>query len=206
MGLMLRLRGIGIADQEFLRAVESVPHDQFVPKAWHHCAWQNTSLPIECGQTSYAPDISVRIIDAARIMKSHTVLEVGTGAGYMTALIARKARKVRSLDRFQTLVTAATQRLSKLGIDNATIEHADGQNGTPGDGLYDCVIIDSVFDQTPRQFIDQLVAGGTVICAIGDPGREQMLTRFTKIGSRYEKEDLFPVRFSPLEDGKAQSL
>ena len=203
MGLLLRLREFGLTDQEFLQKVESVPHDIFVPREHYAQAWKNVRLPIPCGQTINSPDLLIRILYALELTSGHTVLEIGTGSGYLTALLARFARKVRSIDRYQTLINRASKKLAQLEINNVTLEKADGLDGPQGQGLYDRIVVDSCFEETPRGLAEQLVAGGVVITAIGDAGSEQMLVKLTKIGSRFDREDLFPVRLLPLEPGVA---
>ncbi|MFD0917904.1 methyltransferase domain-containing protein [Pseudahrensia aquimaris] len=206
MGFLMRLRAWAITDAALLKRVESVPHDRFVPVEHFGLAWSDSLLPLPCGQTMYSPDLMVRMLVALDVDPSHSVLEIGTGSGYLTGLLARSARKVKTLDRYKTLLNLAKQRLQALEISNVTFEQCDGRNGGRDDGLYDRIIADSSYDGPPRGLLDQLAAGGVVITAIGNSGEEQMLVRLTKIGSRFEREDLFPVRFTALEEGAALSL
>ena len=206
MGLLLRLRGIGITDPDFLKLVESVPHDKFVPVEYFSHAWKDVSLPLRCGQTLPSPDMMARLLYEARIAPSHTVLEIGTGSGYLTALLARNSRKVVSLDRYRMLIEDARTRMQAISVSNVTFEHADGRKGGAEQGLYDRIVCDSAFDEMPRQLSDHLVAGGEVITALGAANEEQMLVRLTKIGNRFDRQDLFPVRFGVLEEGKSAAL
>ena len=206
VALFLRLREFGIDDHDFLRMVESVPHEQFVPVQHFEQAWKNQSLPIDCGQTMMSPDITIRLVDALKVESHHAVLEIGTGTGYLTALLARQAKKVYSVDRYRGLIRAARDRLEHLGLTNATFVQADGRGGQMGQGLYDRIIIDSAFETMPRYLLDQLVSGGVVITAIGPAQGVQMLVRLTKIGSRFDRADLFPVHFGQLEEGLAAAL
>lgn len=206
VALFLRLREFGIVDPDFLRLVESVPHEQFVPVQYFDQAWKDQSLPIDRGQTMLSPDIAVRLVDALKVESHHAVLEIGTGSGYLTALLARQAKKVYSVDRYRGLIREARERLERLGLSNVTFVQADGRGGQMGQGLYDRIIIDSAFEAMPRYLLDQLVSGGIVITAIGPPNGEQMVVRLTKIGSRFERADLFPVHFGQLEEGLAAAL
>ena len=206
VGFLMRLRAWAITDPALLKRVESVPHDRFVSVENTAQAWSETCLPLPCGQTMYPPDLMVRMLVALQVDGSHSVLEIGTGSGYLTGLLARSSRKVKSLDRYNTLIKLARQRLQALDVSNVTFEQCDGRHGGRDDGLYDRIIADSAYDGPPRGLLDQLAAGGVVVTAIGNPGEEQMLVRLTKIGSRFEREDLFPVRFSSLEDGTAIAL
>ena len=206
VALFLRLREFGIVDPDFLRMVESVPHEQFVPVQHFDLAWKDQALPIDRGQTMLSPDITIRLVDALKVESHHAVLEIGTGSGYQTALLARQAKKVYSVDRYRGLIREARDRLERLGLDNVTFVQADGRGGQMGQGLYDRIIIDSAFETMPRYLLDQLVSGGVVITAIGPPNGEQMLVRLTKIGSRFDRTDLFPVHFGTLEEGLAAAL
>ncbi|MEL6734792.1 MAG: protein-L-isoaspartate(D-aspartate) O-methyltransferase [Pseudomonadota bacterium] len=206
MGLLLRLRTMGITDADFLKQVEAARHDLFVPVEHYLQAWEPNSLPIPCGQTMPPPDLTARIVEALDIHPSHAVLEIGTGTGYQTAILAQRAKKVRTTDRYQTLLEFARKGLDRLGIANVTFHHADGREGTGGKALFDRIVVDSAYQTVPRGLLGDLASGGVVVTAIGEPGEEQMLVKLTKIGSRFEREDLFPVRLSPLEAGVSKAL
>lgn len=206
VGFMLRMRGHGITDSRLLKAVETVSHQHFVPVEFHDKAWQNRTIPIACGQTIQSPDTLVRLVHALRVEAQHSVLQVGTGSGFLAGILAQLAKKVHSIDRYKTLIEGARERLSRLQINNVTFSQEDGRNAANKQLLYDRIIIDSAFDNMPRELLDQLVSGGVVVTAIGEPQSEQTLVRLTKIGSRFEREDLFKVRFGPLENGVAEAL
>ncbi len=203
---MLRLRGHGILDARILKAIEDCPHSAFVPVQFFDKSWQSVSLPLPCGQTMTSPDILARMIAAFPPHPSHTVLEIGTGSGYATAVLAKLAKKVRSVDRYRCLVDEAKLRTQALEINNISFAQADGNNTNALDGLYDLIFCDCAYQSVPRHLLELLTAGGVVVTAIGEPASEQMLVRLTKIGSRFEREDLFPVRFGRLESGVAGSL
>lgn len=206
VALFLRLREFGIVDPDFMRLVESVPHEQFVPVQYFDQAWKDQTLPIDRGQIMLSPDITIRLVDALKVEPHHAVLEIGTGSGYQTGLLARLAKKVYSVDRYSGLIREARDRLERLGLDNVTFVQADGRGGQMGQGLYDRIIIDSAFETMPRYLLDQLVSGGVVITAIGPPSGEQTVVRLTKVGSRFERTDLFKVHFGQLEEGLAAAL
>ncbi len=206
VALMLRLREIGIVDQNFVRLVESVPHEQFVPAQYFDQAWKPQNLPMACGQTMLPPEMTIRLVDALKVDPSHSVLEIGTGSGYQTALLARLAKKVFSVDRYHVLLDAAKDRLGRLGLANVTMVQADGSENPVGQGFYDRIIIDSSFDSMPRFLLEQLVSGGIAVTVIGPPGEQQMAVRLTKIGSRFDRTDLFPIHCTPLERGVARAL
>lgn len=206
VGLMLRLRGFGITDPQWLSLIEQVPHDHFVPVQYFEHSWCDCSLPIACGQTMHPPDIAIRMVHALNLEPGNNVLEIGTGSGYITALLSKMANKVHSIDRYKTLIEGAKIRLQKLGCSNVTFAQADKRAAGRTPGLYDRIIADTAFETQPRQLLDELVSGGVVVTAVGEAGSEQTVVRLTKIGSRFEREDLFKVRFGPFEQGVAQHL
>ena len=206
VGLMLRLRGQGIIDPRLLKAIEANPHNQFVPVEYIEKAWRPRTMPIACGQTMHSPDITARMVAALNPQEHHAVLEIGTGSGYQTALIATLAKKVHSIDRYQSLIEGAQTRLQRLQLSNVTFEQADGLNGKKTKGLYDCIICDLAFPEMPRHLLESLVSGGVLVAAIGNPSEEQDLVRLTKVGSRFERENLFTVRFGAFEAGVAAAL
>jgi len=206
MGLLLRLRTLGITDPDFLKHVETARHDLFVPVEHFLQAWEPHPLPIACGQTMPAPDLTARIVHALDVQPGHSVLEIGTGSGFQTAILANRAKKVRTVDRYKTLLESAGKALARLGLNNVTFHHADERDGTGGQALFDRIVVDSAYPSVPRALANHLASGGVVVTAIGEPGEEQMLVKLTKIGSRFEREDLFPVRLSSLEAGIAKAL
>ncbi|MEE9313313.1 MAG: protein-L-isoaspartate(D-aspartate) O-methyltransferase [Rhizobiaceae bacterium] len=205
VGLMLRLRGFGITDTRLMKALEAIPHEQFIPVEHYEKAYRPRSMPIACGQTMVSPDTTARMITALNPQPSHTVLEIGTGSGYQSALLSMLAKKVHTIDRYKTLLSSAQDRHQRLNISNVTYAQTDGGASTE-QGLYDCIICDLAFEEMPRGLLDQLVSGGLVVTAIGPKGGEQSLVRLTKIGSRFEREDLFSVRFGSFESGIAEAL
>lgn len=206
VSLLLRLRGYGLDDARLFKAVEAAPHDHFVPVSLFEKAWRDSALPIACGQTMPAPDLTARLVAALGPRENHSVLEIGTGSGYQTALLAQLAKKVVTFDRYKSLLNAAQQRHKSLGLTNIAYHQTDGRPDVVSEGLYDGILIDSAFDTMPRGLLDVLVSGGVVVCALGEAGAEQMVVRLTKIGSRFEREDLFPVRLGQLEAGVAKAL
>lgn len=206
VGFLLRMRTNGITEPRLLKALEMVPHEQFVPIEHYERAWQPSCLPIACGQTLHAPDLTARMIHALGPQSHHTVLEIGTGTGFQTGVLGKLAKKVHSLDRYQSLINAAQERLNRLNISNVTFKKADGREGTQGQGLYDGIISDLAFEAQPRNLLDQLVSGGVVVAPIGPKLGEQTMCRLTKIGSRFEKEELFKVRLGTFEAGVSDLL
>ena len=206
MQFLFALRSKGVTDARVLTAMEQVDRGPFIRGIFTDRAYEDMPLPIACGQTMYGPDLTVRLVHALDVHPQHAVLEIGTGSGYQTALLAKLARKVQSVDRYRTLMEGAQKRIATLGHNNVAFQQADGRDGSKEEGLYDRILVDSFYESMPRDMNDKLVAGGVMIAALGNPGAEQMLVKLTKIGSRFEREDLFPVRFTALEPGVARAL
>ena len=204
--LQAAMRADDVNDPQLEALVEALPIEEFVPFGQREAIASHRWLPIECGQSMTPPAWTLHVAHVAGIEPHHSVLEVGTGTGYLTALIAKRARKVLSLDRYRTLLDRAAERCRRFGIANVAFERRDG--GVPrNDGLlYDRIVIDSAFEQVPRQYLDALASGGCLICAVGPLDGEQELLRLTKIGARFDRQRLFRVRFNALERGVATAL
>lgn len=200
---LLRLRGRGMVPKEMIEAFEATPRRAFIPAQWNAMAWSERMLPIECGETIEGADLQAAVIAALAIEPASRVLEIGTGSGYTAAVMARLAARVVTVERFKTLTELARQRVEALGIANAFVRQADGSNGLPGEGPFDRIVVWASFDGLPRAFVDQLSSGGVMIAPIGPGEGEQVLAKLTKLGSRFEREDLGPVRFQPMVQGVA---
>ena len=146
------------------------------------------------------------MIAALDIQPGHRVLEVGTGSGYTAAVMARLGGRVVTLDRYKALVEQARQRFETLGLANALVRQADGGNGLPGEGPFDRIVAWTAFDSLPRPFVDQLSTGGIMIAPIGPADGEQVLAKLTKVGSRFERDDITTVRLQPIAKGVAAVL
>lgn len=203
---LLRLRGRGVVPKGLIAAFEATPRRNFLPGHFHSLAWSERMLPIECGEAIEGADVQAVILAALNVEAGSRVLEVGTGTGYTAAVMARLAARVVTVDRFKTLTEQARQRFEALGISNAFVRQADGSNGLPGEGPFDRIVVWAAFDSHPRMFVDQLSSGGTMIAPIGPEEGEQVLCKLTKIGSRFEREDLGMVRLQPLAKGVAAAL
>lgn len=204
--VLLRLRAAGIDDAALFAAIESTPRRGFVPGQWQEGVWLDRMLPIPCGEAIEGIDMQARVIASLALEPGHRVLEIGTGSGFTAALLARLAGRVLSLDRYRTLCTEAGQRLSALGLANAIIRQADGAAGAPADGPFDRIVAWAAFDSLPRSFVEQLASGGVMIAPVGPAEGVQTLARLTKVGSRFEREDIGEVRLQPLARGVAAAL
>ena len=205
-GLLLRLRELGIMNHRLLSAFEKVPRRNFVPIIYHDEAYHRGQFPIECGQMMTSVDKVARALHGLDVPGSAKVLELGTGSGYQTALLAFLGGKVISMERYRTLCEKARIRMKNLGIENAQITYSDGSQGSRGAELFDRIISNCSFDTVPKGFLDQLSSDGVMVAPIGPPDDVQNLTKLTKIGSRFEVENLFEVRCQPFTPGISQAI
>lgn len=195
---LLRLRGKGTVSKALITAFEATPRRSFVSGQHHGVAWSERTLPIECGEAIEGADLQAAIIAALGLESGNRVLEIGTGSGYSAAVISRLAARVTTIDRYRTLVEQARQRFEALGISNAIARQADGSTGLAGEGPFDRIVAWVAFETLPRFLLDQLSSGGIVIAPIGPAEGEQVVAKLTKVGSRFEREDIGIVRFQQV--------
>jgi len=203
---LLRLRGKGIFARELVSAFEATPKRAFVPERWQNAAWAEGMIPIECGEAVEAPDLQAQVFAALAIEPGHRVLEIGTGSGFSAAVMARLAARVVTVDRYKTLTELARQRFEALGVVNAFVRQADGSQGLPAEAPFDRIVVWAAFDTLPRSFADQLSSGGIMIAPVGPDEGVQMLNKLTKIGSRFEREDIGEVRLQPIVRSVAAAI
>ncbi len=204
--LVLRLRAEGISDLDLLTAVEQTPRSQFVPAPLAEEAYSSRTIPIDCGAFMEGADLAVRLLHRLQVKPGHRVLEIGTGSGFTAAVMGRIAERVTTVERYRTLVTAANARMDALGLRNVIIRHADGSNGLPGEGTFDRIFVTAAFNTLPRFYAEQLTHGGSMIAPLILDDETCLMTRLTKTGSRFEREDLFPAPYLPLVPHIAAAL
>jgi protein-L-isoaspartate(D-aspartate) O-methyltransferase len=204
--LLLRLRRLGITDQRVLAAIEAVPRDVFVPADSVGEAYSERALPIECGQTISAPAIVGIMTAALDLSDRDRVLEIGTGSGYQAAVLAKLARRVYTIDRFRTLVTAAEQRFAALNLSNITTRVGDGLKGWPEQAPFDKIVVTASGATVPDVLLGQVRVGGIVVAPVGPPNGIQKLVKVIRTEDGYERSVLADVRFVPLIPGTAARL
>lgn len=201
--LVARLREQGIVDPEVLERIRAVPRHLFVDEALASRAYEDTALPIGHGQTISQPYIVARmtqsLIEAGRPRK---VLEVGTGCGYQTAVLAPLVTTLYSVERIAALQMRARKVLRDLRITNVHMKHGDGFEGWAAYAPFDGIIVAAGSYSVPPALLEQLADGGRLVIPVGND-REQQLLRITRRGDRYEREVLGPVVFVPLLQGLA---
>ena len=199
--LVQRLREQGIANLAVLDRVRNVPRHIFVDEALGSRAYEDTALPIGFGQTISQPYIVARMTEALlEAGPAENVLEVGTGCGYQTAILAPLVARVYSIERIEPLLARARERLKELGIRNVRFRHGDGALGWKAHAPYDGILVAAAPLTVPEALINQLRPGGRLVVPVGPEG-EQELVRFTRREQRVERETLGAVAFVPLVGG-----
>ena len=204
--LVLRLRSEGISDLDLLTAVEQTPRSQFVPAPLADDAYSSRTVPIDCGSFMEGADLAVRLLHRLQVKPGHRVLEIGTGSGFTAAVMGRIAERVLSVERYRTLVTAAQERMDALDLRNVVVRQADGSNGMPGEGTFDRIFVTAAFSSLPRFYAEQLTHSGSMVAPLMINDETCMMTRLTKTGSRFEREDLFTVPYLPIIPHVAAAL
>ncbi len=201
--LIARLREQGIANPEVLERIRSVPRHVFVDEALASRAYEDTALPIGHGQTISQPYIVARMTEAlVEAGKPRKVLEVGTGCGYQTAVLAPLVTTLYSIERIGALQQRARRVLRDLRIGNVHMKHGDGFDGYAAYAPFDGIIVAAAAYSVPPALLEQLAEGGRLVIPIGTD-REQQLLRITRRGERFERETLGAVTFVPLLQGLA---
>jgi protein-L-isoaspartate(D-aspartate) O-methyltransferase len=199
--LVQRLREQGIANPAVLERIRNVPRHIFVDEALGSRAYEDTALPIGFGQTISQPYIVARMTEALlEGGPADNVLEVGTGCGYQTAVLAPLVKRVNTIERIEPLLTRARERLKELGIRNVRFRHGDGSLGWKAHAPFDGILVAAAPLAVPEHLLKQLQVGGRLIVPIGPEGQQQ-LVRFTRREQRIEREPLGPVAFVPLLGG-----
>jgi protein-L-isoaspartate(D-aspartate) O-methyltransferase len=194
----MELREGGVTDPAVLRAIETVPRDAFVPEVFRDRAWENTPLPIGAGQTISQPLIVGLMTQALLVSKRHKVLEIGTGSGYQTAILARLCRRVYTIERIRELFAIAETRFAELQLHNVTTMLGDGSKGWPDQAPFDRIIVTAAAPQLPQTLLEQVGEGGILVVPVGATPDDQSLLRLRRTATGFEEENLTAVRFVPL--------
>ncbi len=173
--LLESLRTVGIRDNRVLAAIEAIPREFFVDETQHMLAYDDRALPIDMGQSISQPLMVATMTQALQLRGEERVLEIGTGSGYQTAILARLACHVYSVERIQQLACAAFKRVSKLGVENVTIYVGDGSLGWPEQAPFDRIIVTAAAPEVPTRLFDQLVSWGMMVIPVGRPERQELL-------------------------------
>ncbi len=186
----------GVRDVRVLAALETVPRHQFVPEDLRHRAYEDGPLPIGEGQTISQPYIVAFMTEALRPDPGDSVLEVGTGSGYQTAILASIVAQVFTIEIRAALGEAARRRIEGLGFRNVSFGIGDGTGGWPEHAPYDGILVTAAPGAVPRALEEQLAPGGRLVIPIGTG--DQQLIRLTRTAAGFERDALLPVRFVPM--------
>ncbi|WP_260260941.1 protein-L-isoaspartate(D-aspartate) O-methyltransferase [Vibrio intestinalis] len=189
----------GIQNQTVLDAIYRLPRESFVSQAMMHQAYDNNALPIGHGQTISQPYIVAKMTEILELSRSSKVLEVGTGSGYQTAVLAQLVDHVYSIERIKALQWDAKRRLKQLDIYNVSTKHGDGWQGWASKGPFDAIIVTAAADSIPSVLLEQLAEGGIMVIPVGS--EEQQLLKITRQGDEYLSQVIEMVRFVPLIAG-----
>lgn len=187
----------GIDDLAILQAIDRVPRHLFVPEAVRHRAYEDAALPIGYGQTASQPSIQALYLQILRPQPSDRVLEVGTGSGYQTALLAHLAGNVYSIERIRELSVRARRVLDQLRLSNVALLVGDGTVGWSRFAPYDAILVSAGAPSVPSALLDQLAPGGRLLIPIGTH-KEQRLTLFRRTETGFEQQEIVECQFVPL--------
>jgi protein-L-isoaspartate(D-aspartate) O-methyltransferase len=199
--LLMELRRAGIGDVRVLGAIEKTPREKFVPPAFEDRAYENVALPIGHGQTVSQPYVVALMTEKLDVGQRHNVLEIGTGSGYQTAVLARLGRRVFTIERHRELLRDAEARFGELRLRNIVCRVGDGAKGWPEQAPYDRVMVTAAAPTIPALLVDGLAPGGILVAPVGEERRDQQLLRICRKDDRFCTEDLGLVRFVPLVTG-----
>jgi len=203
--LVQRLAANGIRSEGVLERIRSVPRHLFIDEALASRAYEDSALPIGQGQTISQPYIvalmTQALLENGAPRRLQKVLEVGTGCGYQTAVLAPLVGQIFTIERIASLQRQARQRLAALGFSNVRFRHGDGFEGWPGQAPFDGILVAAAPGEVPQALIDQLAPNGRLVIPVGPPGSQQLL-RITRGESGVEREHLCWVSFVPLVEGK----
>lgn len=196
--LIMQLRRNGVTDTKTLGAIEAVPRERFVTEQFLEHAYDDRALPIESDQTISQPTIVGLMTQSLELGDRMTVLEIGTGSGYQTAILSKLARRVHTIERHERLFKIANQRFEELGLRNVTTHLGDGSKGWSHAAPYDRIIVTAcAFGEPPSALLSQLADDGIMVIPV-EEDHEQTLYRIHKEGETFVKLALCRVQFVPL--------
>jgi protein-L-isoaspartate(D-aspartate) O-methyltransferase len=204
MRFLYALRAQGVTDGRVLAAMESIDRGVFVKGLFAERAYEDTPLPIACGQTISQPSVVALMTQALAVSPRDKVLEIGTGSGYQAAILSQLARRVYTVDRHRRLVREAEAVFAALDLNNITALVGDGSYGLPDQAPFDRIIVTAAAEDPPGPLLAQLRVGGIMVLPVGQSDTVQTLIKVTRAAEGYDYDELRPVRFVPLVEGLGQ--
>ncbi len=195
--LIETLQANGIRDLAVLRAFDEVPRHLFVPTGVRHRAYEDSALPIGSGQTISQPSIHALYLDVLKLTGKERVLEIGTGSGFQTALLARLAAQVFTIERVAPLMERAKEVLRAQQVNNVSFLVGDGTIGWREYGPYDAILVGAGSPTVPQPLIDQLAIGGRLLCPVGNREKQEVVLITRDIGGVHQSV-VTDARFVPL--------
>lgn len=200
--LIQRLYEEGLSNAQVLEVIRRTPRHLFVDEALAHRAYEDTALPIGHNQTISQPYIVGRMTELLLAGGPlDKVLEIGTGSGYQTAVLAQLVERVFSVERIQALQDRAKERLQELELRNVVFRWGDGWEGWPALAPYNGIIVTAAATVVPHSLLEQLAQGGRLVIPVGSNGHDQQLLLITRDEHGFTRQVLDPVRFVPLLNG-----
>lgn len=198
--LAQKLQAEGIKNTQVLQAIANSPRHIFIPEILAHKAYDNTALPIGQGQTISQPYIVARMSELlVNESRPRNILEIGTGSGYQTSILAQLTDKVFSVERIKSLQFQAKRCLRTLDLHNISMKHGDGWQGWASKAPFDAIIVTAGAASIPQALLEQLVDGGRLVIPVGE--QTQILKIITRTGDSYSEQQVEAVRFVPLVPG-----
>jgi len=199
--LAQKLQVEGISNPQVLQAIANSPRHIFIPEILAHKAYDNTALPIGQGQTISQPYIVAKMSELLLAEgRPNSILEIGTGSGYQTSILAQLTDKVFSVERIKSLQFQAKRCLRAMDLHNISMKHGDGWQGWASKAPFDAIIVTAGAASVPQALLDQLVDGGRLVIPVGD--QTQILKIITRNGDSYNEQQIEAVRFVPLVPGE----
>ena len=196
--LVMALRKAGVTDTAVLGAIETLPRDVFVPAHFRHAAYDDVALPIGHGQTVSRPAVVGLMTEALCLTPRTKVLEIATGSGYQTAVLAMLSRRVYTIERHRPLLAMAEQRFGQLKLFNITTRAGDGTLGWKAQAPFQCIIVTAAAADVPPVLADQLAEGGAMVVPIGSDYASQAIVKVVREGSGFTTKEMRAVPFVPL--------
>lgn len=206
MQFILSVRSKGVVDNNVLKAIESLNREHFLKGVFAQRAYEDTPLPIECGQTISKPSVVGIMTQALQVTTRDKILEIGTGSGYQTAILSKLARRVYSVERFKPLYDEARLIFKKLNLNNITPIWGDGSQGIVEQQPFDRIIVTAAAEDPPPILLNQLKVGGIMIIPVGQSDEIQKLIKVERTETNFKYEDLCDVRFVPLLEGREDGI
>lgn len=202
--LVRNLRRQGIKNARVLEAIQKTPRKIFVEEKMEWAAYNDQALPIACGQTISQPYVVAKMTEALDVAPDMRVLEIGTGSGYQTAVLARLAGTVYTIERHRVLLAKARKHFQTLALNNIIARHGDGYQGWYEQAPFDRILVTAAFSELPEALIEQLKIGGILVAPVGYESISQRLLKMIRTAKGVSTEVLLPVVFVPMVPGLPQ--